>query len=107
MQRYGVKVAVCTSMPDIDMQQCLAGLLEPVEAEQQRAHEAALKVASGQGRAAELRKAEAEWRKFVDAQCAFERAQFSGGTGAWSTLYICVIERKARRVDELTSIAGQ
>lgn len=80
---YGAKVAACTNRADVDMRQCLARLLKPVDAEHQRAFQSALTVASEQGRAGELRQAEAEWRKFMGAQCAFERAQFRGGTGAW------------------------
>lgn len=102
VQRYDASITACTSMADMDMQQCLAPLLQSVEAEHRQTYRSAIKATSVTGRAAELRKAEAAWRKFVGAQCAFDSSQFSGGTGFWPAAYICKIKREAIRIDELS-----
>jgi uncharacterized protein YecT (DUF1311 family) len=104
---YDQKVAVCTAKSDIDGQQCLAELLKPVADQLGRTYKSALEVATIQERAAELRQAQAEWAKFVDAQCKFDLAQFRGGTGYWSVGYICRIKRTAARIDDLSRVAGQ
>jgi uncharacterized protein YecT (DUF1311 family) len=100
-ERYGLKTAACTHLPDMDMQQCLSSLSAAAHAEQIGAYRSALAAASAQGRGAELRKTQASWRKFVDLQCAFEQAQFRGGTGYWSALYLCEVRSTAARIEEL------
>lgn len=105
--QYGRSVAACTALSDMDGQQCLAGLLEPIDGQLTRSYESALEAAAAQGRAAELREAQAKWQSFVDAQCGFERAQFRGGTGYWSAFYICHIRHAAARIDDLDRAIGQ
>ena len=99
--RYNQGVSVCTVNADADGQQCLADLLEPSDAELKGVYAAALVVAEAQGRADELRHVQTEWLQFVEAQCAYELAQFRGGTGYWSVGYICRIKRNAQRIDDL------
>ena len=76
IDRYNHAIEKCTQLNDMDMQSCLSDLNTKAVEEEKRTLDTN-----------------------TDVNCDATAKRFEGGTGYWSTVYICSIRERAKRID--------